>query len=569
MSSGFDELTRRARDLVVAGDLATAQELLGQALADTDPRPEVADPELTDAAGLQARVLLTLGEPHAAHGWALFHHAASTRLYGPSDQRTIAAAATLAAVLHRTGDDPEAALLYRDVVIELTAIDGPESLRVLAAHADLATVEYAQGQCRLARHRLEDAWQLHREVYGDGHPSGIKMLARLGAMERDCGRFDEAHEHLELAREFCRTHLPADHPLAAQIAALSRAPADPGHVCTDVPDPAADGPHPHPHPDATPPQPPPPDDATIPDPEATDREATLHPEQTNPYPTGSDRDDLPGGPEERWWPPDPDPAWPDDPAAFGTAVAGTPPDHGPPPGETTPGGTPSAADDSYWSQTGIGAPYDVGPASGADYPTGGRAWRPEGSTGGVWRPEQSGGTESVGLPAVREPADRRLPAVYRPERSGRRMLPIVLAGAVVVLLGTGAVIAGFALLDDGSPPPRPAASGTAGPAPTTGPPPAPPGSPPTNVTVSDNRQSVTLSWTYPAGAEGPVVVAGGRSGQEPRAFQELPAGSNGFTVYGLNSNQDYCFTVAVVYSADTIGRSPAVCTSRAARSPGR
>ena len=178
-------------------------------------------------------MLVALGEPHSARGWAAFAYAATTRLYGRSDQRTVAAAATLAAVLHRVGSHARAARLYQDVIIELTAQDGPESLRVLAAHADLATVEYARGQCAVARDRLQDAWELHREVYGDGHPSGIKMLARLGAMQRDCGQFAEAHDNLALARELCRQHLPADDPLAAQVAALARAAANPDHVCAD------------------------------------------------------------------------------------------------------------------------------------------------------------------------------------------------------------------------------------------------------------------------------------------------------------------------------------------------
>ena len=134
-------------------------------------------------------MLVALGEPHSARGWAAFAYAATTRLHGRSDPRTVSAAATLAAVLHRVGSHSRAARLYQEVILELTAQDGPESLRVLAAHADLATVEYARGQCRSARDRLQDAWELHREVYGDGHPSGIKMLARLGAMQRDCGQF--------------------------------------------------------------------------------------------------------------------------------------------------------------------------------------------------------------------------------------------------------------------------------------------------------------------------------------------------------------------------------------------
>lgn len=242
MSSGFGELTLQAQHLVSAGDLAGAQRLLADALTDADPRPDHASPELTEAAGLQARLLVTLGEPHSARGWAAFAYAASSRLYGISDQRTISAAATLAAVLHRVGSDVRAARLYSEVILELTAHDGPESLRVLAAHADLATVEYARGQCAQARERLQDAWELHREVYGDGHASGIKMLARLGAMQRDCGRFDEAHDNLALARELARQHLAADDPLARQVAALARAAADPDHVCDDEPTPERDAP---------------------------------------------------------------------------------------------------------------------------------------------------------------------------------------------------------------------------------------------------------------------------------------------------------------------------------------
>ncbi|WP_407664852.1 tetratricopeptide repeat protein [Micromonospora tarensis] len=225
-----------------AGDLAGAQQLLSDALTDADPRPANATPELAEAASLQARVLIALGEPHSARGWAAFAYAATTRLHGRADPRTVAAAATLAAVLHRVGSHSRAARLYQEVIIELTAQDGPESPRVLAAHADLATVEYARGQCTVARDRLQDAWELHREVYGDGHASGIKMLARLGAMQRDCGQFAEAHDNLALARELCRQHLAADDPLAAQVAALARAAANPDHVCADNPPTARDTP---------------------------------------------------------------------------------------------------------------------------------------------------------------------------------------------------------------------------------------------------------------------------------------------------------------------------------------
>ncbi|MEW2146618.1 hypothetical protein AB0869_27785, partial [Micromonospora vinacea] len=82
MSSGFGELTDQAHHLVSSGDLAGAQQLLSDALTDADPRPANATPELAEAASLQARVLIALGEPHSARGWAAFAYAATTRLHG-------------------------------------------------------------------------------------------------------------------------------------------------------------------------------------------------------------------------------------------------------------------------------------------------------------------------------------------------------------------------------------------------------------------------------------------------------------------------------------------------------
>ncbi len=143
---------------------------------------------------------------------------------------------------------------------------------------------------------------------------------------------------------------------------------------------------------------------------------------------------------------------------------------------------------------------------------------------------------------------------------------IVAAGVAVVLLGAAAVIAGC----PGStaairhrrgqdPSVRDTSGGTA----TDGAaPPASPGAAPTGLSLRDNRDSVTLRWTYPAGAEGPVIVSGGRNGQPQNPFADLPAGSDSFVVYGLNRSLDYCFTVAVAWSTDTVARSDEVCTER-------
>ncbi|TDB75572.1 tetratricopeptide repeat protein [Micromonospora sp. KC723] len=501
MSSGFGELTLQAHHLVSAGDLAGAQRLLADALADADPRPDHASPELADAAGLQARILVALGEPHSARGWAAFAYAAATRLHGGSDERTIAAAATLAAVLHRVGSDARAARLYSEVILELTAHDGPESLRVLAAHADLATVEYARGQCAQARERLQDAWELHREVYGDGHPSGIKMLARLGAMQRDCGRFSEAQDNLALARDLARQHLDAEDPLARQVTTLARSAADPDHVCDDE-----------------------------------------HPPQ----------DPVPMVPAARTAPPDegpPEPpTWPVGPATTDETYPPTVPGQRLPT-EDADAGHPSGQHVDPWpSEPPAGPAYDPLPPAGRG-PTGGYA-----EADGVYRVGDHDPARL--LPVV-------VPRQQPPPRS--RAVPLVVGGVAVVLLGTVAVIAGVAGVDGGeqhAPPPAPP-GGTPDLAttPTTSGPTAVAAAP-DQVRLTDRRDDIALSWRYPPGAEGPVVVAGGRAGQETRAFQELPAGTQNFVVYGLDRTNDYCFTIAVVWSTESVARSGQVCTKR-------
>ncbi|MEO3743942.1 tetratricopeptide repeat protein [Plantactinospora sp. B5E13] len=608
MTSGFAELTQQAHALVAAGDLTGARDLLGTALRDVDPGADDAPPEVADAAGLQARVLVTLGDAAAARTWATFAYSAAARRYGPTDQRTVATAATLAAVLHRVGSHAPAADLYRDVIIELTATDGPESLRVLAAHADLATVEYAQGECAVARSRLQDAWELHREVYGDGHPAGIRMLARLGTMERDCGLHTSAHERLALARELCRQHLPADHPLAAQIGALAAAGADPGHACTDPATAAATG---SPIPQArtgTPPADPARTRPAYAEPHrvepSTDRRPgewgdpaprypepgyppTVPPPRLPPAPPvdppprwsapaapDADREPRPGVP-----PPRSAPDW--RPTEFGTVPAGRygdDPDLDPepdrwPPEQVTPV-TPDPADNVIGP---VPRPRPVPPLppavpefAGDEYPE--QRWH----DGGPPRLPAGDPDEADGVRRVRHLPERRsarLPArIPRPARPVWRRPPVIVGGLVLlVLAGTTAVAIGFGSTDGGSDPPPDTPSTGTGAAISTpaSAPPASPGSPPGDLTLVDDRTSVTLTWTYPAGAEGSVVLAGGRAGQEPRAFQELPAGSTGYVVYSLDVRTNYCFTVAVVYSADVVGRADPVCTDRPGAAPAR
>jgi hypothetical protein len=524
------ELTAQAQSMTSAGDLIGARAVLTDALDPVHADPQYASPDLATAAALLARVLIALGDAHAARVWAGFAHAAEDRLHGSHDERTVAAAALHAAVLHRIGNHGRAAQLYHDLVGELAGLDGPDSARVLAAEADLATAEHAAGHCTAARARLADASARHRQRYGDAAPAGIKMLARLGAMERECGRTAESMEHLSLVQELCARYLPADHPLARQAADLARASASGRHVCGRVAQSSGPG-------------------------DAPGVMPVHRPAAPGVTPVGAHSARRPV-PPKRQHEPDPEP---DD-------------------RETDPNGTayqqPLYLSDVHQApenQTGRHARADTPPLPGQHPP----------EIGAEARQIRVGAAVELPPAARVTAADRRLPVpVEKPD--SRSWRPLVLVAVLVAAIAVAAAVL-VATLAHGAGTPKgaasaaasaPAASGPAVPALTQSAPgqsastrsapnrSASAGTPPQRVRLQDNRDSVSLTWTYPKGAEGPVLISGGRSGQEQRAFQQLPAGATNYVVYGLNEQSDYCFTVAVVYSVDRVAVSRRLCTNR-------
>ena len=834
------ELTAQAQTLTSAGDLAGARDVLADALNPADADPQRASADLALAAALHARILIALGDPHAAQTWAGFAHAAEEHLHGPHDERTIAAAATHAAVLQRVGHHGRAAQLYHDLVGELTAADGPASARVLAAEADLATAEHASGQCTAARNRLADAWARHNQAYGEDAPAGIKMLARLAAMERECGHDQESVAHFALAQELCARYLPADHPLGRQVARLAAAGISGRHACGQVQrstGPAGDGPAagvtrvpaptPQAHPvrreppaaadvtgrharaepavtgavappmpatveeataawaedatraddatplglaatwaeDATPPegdvghaeqdppwlevtrppqahgftprhahpaQPPattsnplqeawPRVDTPLPAPAEQDAAwpgrppvrpvqedqdwvgtsppspaersggwsepasaqpvhevptwddpppAEQHPQPVQPteappfWPQPQRADDHQARPAPQRQPADDHHAWPEPqpihPAEGRPAPQPVPPMPAPPmavqpasvsptpvqsmPVSPTPvpsrlvSPTPVAAtpmpptpvsptpvsptpvspveEHGAWSETPPGRTaehhddWPLDPAHHQDQPAAHPspgAWdgppppipaqaqqpwpetvQPEPAMAaptqqvyqapapaqewtvappGPWPPDSV--PPGAHAPDTYPPGpelDRRLPVpVDRPDRRSSRQ-PLVLATVLVAGIAAAAaiVVATLPRGDDPQPAAAPAATASAAapPAATASVAPTNAAVAPTGVTLRDNRDSVQLTWRYPKGSEGPVLISGGRTGQEQRAFQQLPAGTTDYVVYGLNRQNNYCFSVAVVYTVDQVAASDSVCTKR-------
>jgi hypothetical protein len=696
------DLTAQAQTLSSAGDLAGARDVLADVLDPADADPQRASEDLALAAALQARILIALGDPHAARTWAGFAHAAEERLHGTRDERTIAAAATHAAVLHRVGNHGRAAQLYHELVGQLTELDGPLSARVLAAEADLATAEHAAGDCTAARHRLADAWARHNEAYGEDSPAGIKMLARLAAMERECGRTGDALRRFARAQELCARYLPPDHPLGRQVARLAGAQPSGRHVCGRVQrstGPATAGPaagvtrvpattqgvhpvrqeppapgeptgrharpeppiplpltSPAPPPTATPPPPaemgpppteavPPPTDmgrpptdmgrppteAVPPPTEAASRPGNAvpppQPEAVPPFPAEAipphsaeavvdapaEASEEPAAPLRREvtppWPPEGIPAQRAEPATPlhgqpDQAVPVSPPAaspgawSGPPPVPAQPDQTwpdqpeqarpdqpeqtwPNQPEQTWPAQPEHSGPVMVQPAVAVPaQPT----YQPAtGTPPQNWSVEPPGPWPPDSLPPTAHPSDayppgprlpvepapepvsdRRLPVpVERPDRHATRRSLVLAAVLVGGIAAAAAIVVATLPRDDPAPVAAPRQSATVAPAsPSASVAPSSAAVAPAGLTLKDNRDSVSLTWRYPKGSEGPVVISGGRTGQEQRAFQQLPAGTTDYVVYGLNRKNDYCFAVAVVYTVDQVAASAPVCTDR-------
>ena len=228
-----------------------------------------------------------------------------------------------------------------------------------------------------------------------------------------------------------------------------------------------------------------------------------------------------------------------------------------------------------------GYPTDArpGPADGVYQP--GHAGPPAedatrtGRAGPVgWRPPTSPPPGAAAMRTVPHPEvvrqrpiqddDRLLPVpVERPKRrTSWQPLALIAVRVAGILVAVGVVVATLPRGDNGAAP-GPAASSTLASSPPSATATASPvGGAPENVKLRDNRDSVSLTWSYPKNSEGPVLISGGRAGQEQRAFQQLPAGTTDYVVYGLNNSQDYCFTVAVVYTVDRVAASKPLCTKR-------
>jgi hypothetical protein len=118
--------------------------------------------------------------------------------------------------------------------------------------------------------------------------------------------------------------------------------------------------------------------------------------------------------------------------------------------------------------------------------------------------------------------------------------------------------------------PHPAAAATA--VDSDGPQPAPSGtrfvSPaasgaPLNVTLTDNRTSVALSWTDPTGTGTVPIAISVRTGDGEYLDLVTPAlGRTTAKISRLDPKVNYCFYLTAIYSSEQLAPAAPVCTHR-------
>ncbi|WP_240742156.1 fibronectin type III domain-containing protein [Micromonospora zingiberis] len=186
---------------------------------------------------------------------------------------------------------------------------------------------------------------------------------------------------------------------------------------------------------------------------------------------------------------------------------------------------------------------------------------PPGYPAAGWGQQPAGQPSAVvpGRPAVAPPYQGALVMPAVEPAPGRSRAAVVVAVVAVVVALAAVVGVGLLLLDRRAAAPPPTVPESS--APVQG------GAPPEELKLRDDTTTITLTWADPSDGLVPFMVAGGRAGQPLGVMATVGPGQTSYTVNGLNSRVDYCFTVLAVYGTDQFATSGQVCTSREGGNP--
>ena len=90
---------------------------------------------------------------HTARNWAAYAHSGDAKAARRTRPPHAARPRRARGAEHRAGSLDLASRYYQQLVTALSAVDGPDGDRTLAAKADAAGVDHARGRCAQARHR--------------------------------------------------------------------------------------------------------------------------------------------------------------------------------------------------------------------------------------------------------------------------------------------------------------------------------------------------------------------------------------------------------------------------------
>lgn len=209
-------LTRLGDLRRLQGDYATADSLLGRALAAERERGRRADP-LTVATALDRLGLVRLARGQLDEAEAMFREALSLNRGADGDGGQVAEnLANLAGVALARGRYEEAVSLFRQTLEIRRRRLGPGHPDVAATLNNLAVALAGNGAFAEAETAQAEAIDLYRTLLGDEHPRLGTMLNNLGLFRLSLGEPERAEQPLRRSLTLRRAVLDPGHPEIAQ-----------------------------------------------------------------------------------------------------------------------------------------------------------------------------------------------------------------------------------------------------------------------------------------------------------------------------------------------------------------
>jgi hypothetical protein len=158
------------------------------------------------------RYLFVTGQYQEAVSLARDTHNTWERTLGPDHMDTLSSANSLAATLHKLGDNSSARYLDEDTLQRRQRVLGADHRDTLISANGLAAVLRALDNNKLARDLDQDTWQRRYRVLGADHPDTLRSASNLAVDLRALGDHAAARDLHSDTLQRQRRVLGADHP---------------------------------------------------------------------------------------------------------------------------------------------------------------------------------------------------------------------------------------------------------------------------------------------------------------------------------------------------------------------